>query len=93
MPALTEMDLQFNFQSDGAPVTMTVDEYARQIIAFQAEQADTAATKLMGRPIVMNSVLGRMEEDTKVDVDTELAKLLEIADSLFCQCACHVGCS
>ena len=76
--ALTNMDLQFTYQDGGAPVTMTVDEFARQIISYQGEQASTAKTRAQGQQIVMNNVLTRMEKTAKVDVDAELAKLLEL---------------
>ncbi|WP_373236325.1 flagellar hook-associated protein FlgK [Cohaesibacter celericrescens] len=76
--ALTNTELQFTYQSGGAPVTMTVDEFARQIISYQAEQANTAQTRLEGQEIVMNNVQARFESTSNVDIDIELANLLEL---------------
>ncbi|WP_319532147.1 flagellar hook-associated protein FlgK [uncultured Cohaesibacter sp.] len=76
--ALTNLDLTFGYQTDGSPVTMTVDEYARQFISYQAEQASAAKTRHEGQEIVMNNVQQRFEDGAKVDVDTELANLLEL---------------
>nr|WP_321460015.1 flagellar hook-associated protein FlgK [uncultured Cohaesibacter sp.] len=76
--ALTENKLQFSYQDGGAPVSMTVDEFARQVISFQSQQAATAQTRHEGQEIVMNNVLSRFEESASVDVDEELARLLEL---------------
>nr|WP_321456385.1 flagellar hook-associated protein FlgK [uncultured Cohaesibacter sp.] len=76
--ALTEAELSFTYQDGGAPVTMTVDEFARQVISFQAQQAATAQTRHEGQEIVMNNVLSRFEQSASVDVDEELARLLEL---------------
>ena len=76
--ALTEDKLQFTYQDGGAPVSMSVDEFARQIISYQAERASTAKTRLEGQKIVMNNVQSRLETTAKVDVDEELARLLEL---------------
>ena len=76
--ALTDQDLTFGYQTGGSPVTMTVDEYARQFISYQAEQASAAKTRHEGQEIVMNNVQQRFEDGAKVDVDTELANLLEL---------------
>ena len=76
--ALTENKLAFTFQEGGAPVMMTVDEYARQLISFQSQQAATAETRHEGQEIVMNNVMARFEESSSVDVDEELARLLEL---------------
>ncbi|WP_316860055.1 flagellar hook-associated protein FlgK [uncultured Cohaesibacter sp.] len=70
--------LSFSFQDGGAPVSMTVDDYARQLISYQAEQAATAETRNEGQEIVMNNVLSRLEQSASVDVDEELARLLEL---------------
>ncbi|WP_321341018.1 flagellar hook-associated protein FlgK [uncultured Cohaesibacter sp.] len=76
--ALTENELAFSYQQGGAPVSMTVDEFARQVISFQSQQAATAQTRHEGQEIVMNNVISRLEESSSVDVDEELARLLEL---------------
>ena len=76
--ALGNTELQFNLKDGGAPVTMSVDEYAREVIAYQAQQSSTAQTRNEGQKIVMSNVMARYEEGSKVDIDTELAHLLEL---------------
>ncbi|SNY94288.1 flagellar hook-associated protein 1 FlgK [Cohaesibacter sp. ES.047] len=76
--AMTDEAMTFGYQTGGAPITMTVDEYARQFITYQAEQASAAQTRHSGQEIVMNNVQARFEDGAKVDVDTELANLLEL---------------
>ena len=73
--ALNNTSLQFNLKDGGAPVTMSVDEYAREMIAYQTS---TAKTRDEGQRIVMNNVQARYEKGSKVDVDSELARLLEL---------------
>lgn len=76
--ALNNTSLQFNLKDGGAPVTMSVDEYAREVIAYQSQQSATAKTRNEGQQIVMNNVMARYEEGSKVDIDSELAHLLEL---------------
>ncbi|WP_119308106.1 flagellar hook-associated protein FlgK [Cohaesibacter haloalkalitolerans] len=78
LAALTDTKLTFSYQDGGAPVSMTVDEFARQVISYQSQQAETAQIRYDGQQIVMNNVLSRFEESASVDVDEELARLLEL---------------
>lgn len=76
--AFSETSYQLVYKADGEPVNMSIDEFARQIISYQSEQASDAKTRFEGQTIVMNNVKARLEADSKVDVDTELARLLEL---------------
>lgn len=76
--AFSETSYQLVYKADGEPVTMSIDKFARQIISYQSEQASDAKTRFEGQTIVMNNVQARLEQGSKVDVDTELARLLEL---------------
>lgn len=76
--AFSDTSYSLVYKSGGTPVEMSIDEFSRQIITYQAEQAAFAKTRSEGQDIVMNNVQTRLEESSKVDVDAELAKLLEL---------------
>ena len=76
--ALTQDRFTFAHRVGGETVEMSVDDFANYIISYQAEQAATAKTRYQGQEIVMNNVQSRLEDSSKVDVDTELARLLEL---------------
>lgn len=76
--AFSETSYQLVLKAGDEPVNMSIDEFARQIISYQSEQASDAKTRFEGQTIVMNNVKARLEDGSKVDVDTELARLLEL---------------
>ncbi|MCV6600221.1 MAG: flagellar hook-associated protein FlgK [Cohaesibacter sp.] len=64
--------------SAAQPANMSVTDFARQVISYQGGQAQTAKTRAEGQQIAMNNVQSRMDNISKVNTDSELAKLMEL---------------
>lgn len=76
--ALSQTKFSLVYKDGGEPAQMTIKEFSRHIISYQAEQSADAKTRLEGQQIVMNNVQVRVEAGSKVKVDDELARLLEL---------------
>ncbi|WP_181702313.1 flagellar hook-associated protein FlgK [Chthonobacter albigriseus] len=82
LDALTATTLTFSPEigigSSTAPYTGTVQQFLKQIISTQGAQAENAAAVKEGQDIVTNNLQERYEKSREVDVDTELAQLIEL---------------
>lgn len=64
--------------SDVAPFSGTVQQFLKQVVSSQGAQAENAAAVKEGQDIVTSNLLERYDGSREVDVDTELASLIEL---------------
>ncbi len=65
----------------GAPFSGTISAYTREVISFQAGQAEFAAREQEAQDIVTGTIKARVETDTKVNVDQEIAQLIVLQNA------------
>jgi flagellar hook-associated protein 1 FlgK len=79
---LTSASLDFSPRSGigttTAPFSGTLASYLRQIISQQGDAATAADSLKQGQDIVVNSLQQRLNESSSVNVDTEMANLLNL---------------
>lgn len=61
-----------------APWSGTVVNFAQQIVATQASDATAAANLDSGQQVVLNAVQSRFQEGAGVNIDSELAQLIQL---------------
>lgn len=64
-----------------APFSGSISDYAQRVINFQSQQAANVQREQDGQTIVIDTLQNRFDAETKVDVDTELARLLELQNA------------
>lgn len=62
--------------SPTAPYVGSIDNFARRVVDYQATQAANAKNAVSTDKIVKDTLQSRFDENTGVDIDTELASLL-----------------
>lgn len=82
LAAITETTRTFGpdtgIGSDVAPFSGTVQQFLKQVVSSQGAQAENAAAVKEGQDIVTSNLLERYDGSREVDVDTELASLIEL---------------
>jgi flagellar hook-associated protein 1 FlgK len=61
-----------------APWTGTVSEFANQLVATQATNAISAQNLDSGQKVVLNALQSRFSEQSGVNIDTEMAQLIQL---------------
>lgn len=61
-----------------SPFSGTLSAYLRQVISTQGEAADNAASLAAGQEVVVNALKGRVAEGSAVNIDVEMANLLNL---------------
>lgn len=64
-----------------APFTGSITSFTQRVINFQAQQASEAQRSQEAQTIVIDALQTRFDNDTKVNVDEELSRLLEFQNS------------
>jgi len=62
----------------GAPFTGTLDGFIRQTVGLQGSAAANAARVKEGQDIVVNNLTERFDESREVNIDEEMARLIEL---------------
>jgi len=65
----------------GAPFSGTIAGYARDVISFQTGQAELVAREKDTQTIITNTIQARIDTNTKVNVDVEVAQLIVLQNS------------
>jgi len=64
--------------SNEAPFSGSLSSYLRQVISFQGAMAENAANLAEGQDVVVSALQARLSENSAVNVDTEMAHLLNL---------------
>ena len=82
---LTDVQQQFSagvgFGSEAVPYTGTISGFMSQVVAHRASEAQVAERFAEGQTIVVNNLQERLYESAKVDIDQELALLVEVQNA------------
>jgi len=82
---LTSTSLTFSpaagIGSLGAPFSGTIPAYLRQMISQQGENAQAATNLQQGQDLVVKSLQQRFNDQSGVNVDTEMASLLQLQNA------------
>ncbi len=65
----------------GSPFSGTIAAYTRDIISFQAGQAELVVREKASQEIVTGTIQARIDSSTKVNVDVEVAQLVVLQNS------------
>ncbi len=65
----------------GSPYSGSISDFANRVINFQSQQAANAEREQAGQTIVIDALQTRFEADTKVDVDAEMSRLIELQNA------------
>lgn len=78
--ALEDSGRAFGLAAGGSGIAFTgsAGDFAREIIAGQARDAQIAANVRDGQEVVMNSLRDRLNAESGVDIDTEMGKLIQL---------------
>ena len=63
------------------PFGGTVTQFVRQIASRQGEAAEAAASLAQGQDVVLNSLQQRFNDSSSVNIDQEMANLLNLQNS------------
>ncbi|MBV6657925.1 MAG: flagellar hook-associated protein FlgK [Devosiaceae bacterium] len=64
--------------SSGAPMSLTLDDFAREIVNITSREAQNVQSAAEGQQLVMNSLLERQNAESGVNIDAEIARLTEL---------------
>lgn len=64
-----------------SPFTGTITTFVRQIISSQGQAADTASSLKQGQDVVLASLQQRFDDSANVNVDQEMANLIQLQNS------------
>ncbi|HZL32310.1 MAG TPA: flagellar hook-associated protein FlgK [Pseudolabrys sp.] len=82
---LTGSSLQFaptsGLGTAAAPFTGTITTFVRQMISVQGQAADTASSLKQGQDVVLNSLQQRYDDSANVNVDQEMANLIQLQNA------------
>jgi flagellar hook-associated protein 1 FlgK len=82
LDALTTTRFSFSSRtgigSASAPFTGTIEQFTKQVISSQGAQAESAKAVAEGQAIVTANLEERYNDSRKVDIDEELANLIEL---------------
>ncbi len=65
----------------GSPFSGTIAAYTRDVISFQAGQAELVEREKASQEIVTGTIQARIDSSTKVNVDVEVAQLIVLQNS------------
>jgi flagellar hook-associated protein 1 FlgK len=65
----------------GTPYSGSVVSFAQQIITHQSTATENALRLKDGQDVVLNSLQDRMAESTGVNIDSEMARLLQLQNA------------
>jgi len=79
---LTGTDRSFSgaagIYGSSSPWTGSVTGFAQALVATQGADATAAANLQAGQQVVLNSIQGRFSDQAGVNIDTELAQLIQL---------------
>lgn len=82
---LTSSALQFSpgtgIGTVGSPFSGTISTYLRQVTSFQGQAADAASSLQQGQDVVLASLQQRFDDASGVNIDQEMANLLQLQNS------------
>lgn len=82
MQRLTEAMFEFSpdsgIGSTRAPYSGTIDAFARRVVSAQTGRAEVANQKFEAQSVVVGAIQERIDSKSAVDVDEEMAMLLEL---------------
>jgi flagellar hook-associated protein 1 len=82
---LSSTNLTFSPQTGigttAAPFTGTITQFMRQIVSQQGQAAEAAASLSQGQQTVLNSLQQRFNDTAGVNIDQEMANLLQLQNS------------
>lgn len=82
LAALTSQGVAFSGKAaiggSSAPFTGTVSDFATRIVASQAADAASAASLDSGQKVVLNTIQGRLSDQSGVNIDTEMTQLIQL---------------
>lgn len=78
MDASTTFPASTGIGSVASPFSGSLSAYLRQVISTQGEAADNAANLAAGQEVVVNALKGRVAEGSAVNIDVEMANLLNL---------------
>lgn len=64
-----------------APFSGSITTFVRQMISVQGQAADTATSLQQGQQVVLNSLQQRYDDSANVNVDQEMANLIQLQNS------------
>ena len=64
-----------------APFTGSLPSFMRQVISQQGEAAEAAASLKQGQDVVLNSLQQRFNDGASVNIDQEMANLLNLQNA------------
>ncbi len=67
--------------ASSAPFTGTIQNFAQRLINFQGQQSEIALREQAAQTVVIDSLQTRFDDETKVDVDEELSRLLVLQNA------------
>lgn len=82
---LTGSTLQYSpstgIGTTASPFAGSISTFVRQIISVQGQAADTANSLQQGQQVVLNSLQQRYDDSANVNVDQEMANLIQLQNS------------
>jgi flagellar hook-associated protein 1 FlgK len=82
---LKERSFTFSAQSgigsSSRPLSGSVDQFARRVVVFQTGKAEAARQENASKQVVAGSLQERFESESGVDIDEEMALLLELQNA------------
>jgi flagellar hook-associated protein 1 FlgK len=63
------------------PFSGSISAYVQQMISVQGQTADTASSLQQGQAVVLNSLQQRYNDSANVNIDTEMANLIQLQNS------------
>jgi flagellar hook-associated protein 1 FlgK len=82
---LTNSALQFSpgtgVGTTGSPFSGTIATYLRQVTSLQGQAADAASSLQQGQDLVLASLQQRFDDSSGVNIDQEMANLLQLQNS------------
>jgi len=79
--ASTTFSASTGIGSSATPFSGTLSSFLRQVISMQGSAAENAANLASGQEVVLNSMKARMADQSAVNVDVEMANLLNLQNA------------
>jgi flagellar hook-associated protein 1 FlgK len=78
LEALSESGVVFSTSDGGAPFTGSINTFITSMISQQGAASEQLTRNLESQETAFNQLKSRFDDTTKVDIDTELARLIEL---------------
>ncbi len=67
--------------ASSTPFSGTIQNFAQRLVNFQGQQSEVALREQSAQTVVIDSLQTRFDDETKVDVDVELSRLLTLQNA------------